>query len=655
MCNARILSTSLLAMFAGMAGMAVADQNAVLTVKGRGAEGKQPYRGGGQVKFLDVSLEPQVLHYGGGNELRLPLRVRYQVLQSAPILLTTRLGSEHWNLYSFDSERSSALYTDEKIDLSLSGERVAETARGWFGKRNEPLPAPGLAGIRGRHYFLIDQPNGRWLDVTDPPPFFDQAAMARKLTFTLANLKKHAISLKEFQSTWEPGGPLRVRLELEDADGKRIPVVNVPLVARAGTWQTTLATEWKPASEPTGWMRGSLPTAVPQEIAIEGTVVAQTPKGQEKWEVAAKFARGSGRLAPAALESVQQGYTLPRDARGKVRETRAIWLSTEDVSTSEKIGVALARCKKAGLNMLIPDIFVRNSFLAKSALMPSTAIREPETDPLAELIQKAHAVGLEVHPWFCVTYRDAKFRDWFRAQRGTGVDILDKDGKTMPLGADVHRPQYRDFIVDLMVGVAKDYPVDGIHLDYIRSMEKCYCQGCRAEFANRIGKPLTSAGDEDWVQWQREAIGDIVRRTAEGVRKVRAGAAMSAAVFSSLPGGAAQGQDPAGWARQGWIDLVLPMDYQMQTLQVRAHEREFLNALDNDDQLVTGLSLYMRSGQKALSRPADLVREQIELVRRMGIHGYCLFAYSHLSDEQLQAIQKLNQEPATPYCRAGQR
>ena len=142
-----------------------------------------------------------------------------------------------------------------------------------------------------------------------------------------------------------------------------------------------------------------------------------------------------------------------------------------------------------------------------------------------------------------------------------------------------------------------------------------------------------------------------MRRTAEGVRKVRPRAAMSAAVFAALASGASQGQDPAGWARQGWVDLVLPMDYQMQTLQVRSHERQFLDALDDDDRLVTGLSLYMRSDGKARSRPAELVAEQIELVRRMGIHGYCLFAYNHFSDEQLKAVEGLNTQPAAPYYR----
>ena len=125
------------------------------------------------------------------------------------------------------------------------------------------------------------------------------------------------------------------------------------------------------------------------------------------------------------------------------------------------------------------------------------------------------------------------------------------------------------------------------------------------------------------------------------------------AIFvSNMHGGALQGQDPAGWARHGWIDLILPMDYQMQTLQVRSNERQFLEALDVDDQLVTGLSLYMRSGGDAMSRPPELLGEQIELVRAMGIHGYCLFAFGHLSDGQAQTLrEQANTEPAVPYFR----
>ena len=90
----------------------------------------------------------------------------------------------------------------------------------------------------------------------------------------------------------------------------------------------------------------------------------------------------------------------------------------------------------------------------------------------------------------------------------------------------------------------------------------------------------------------------------------------------------------------------------MQSLQVRANERAFLAALDDDDQLVTGLSLYQRAGTEVSSRPVELMREQIELVRAMGIHGYCLFAFSHLSDEQLAVLRdEVNAEKAVPFYR----
>jgi len=98
------------------------------------------------------------------------------------------------------------------------------------------------------------------------------------------------------------------------------------------------------------------------------------------------------------------------------------------------------------------------------------------------------------------------------------------------------------------------------------------------------------------------------------------------------------------------MDLIIPMDYQMQTLQVRANERQFLAALADDDQLVTGLSLYARSGDKVTSRPPELVRQQIEFVRQMGIRGYCLFAYTHLSEPQCAMLRdQVNAEPAVPY------
>jgi hypothetical protein len=217
---------------------------ATLKVEGRGVEGRPAYRGGGVVKFLNISLGAQVIHYQPGEGPPWPLEITYDVLEQAPVLLTSRLGTEHWRLYHFAAETMSALYTDEKINLAQCGRQTAKATKAHFGKSYGPLPDSGLVGIRGHYYFLIDQPNGQWLDVTDPPAFFDQPEPAQRLTVTLADVTRYQLSIPTIQSTWKPGGPFRVRLVVTDANGKTHPVVNAPLVATCGDWRAALTTTW---------------------------------------------------------------------------------------------------------------------------------------------------------------------------------------------------------------------------------------------------------------------------------------------------------------------------------------------------------------------------------------------------------------------------
>ncbi len=650
----RTRRTNLLAILfvAAVACSAVAQDVAVLKVVGKGGQGRPAYRGGGVVKFLDVSVAAQVVHCQSDGEMPLPLAVDYDVLETAPILLTSRLGTEYWQIYHFSSESMAAMYTDEKIDLSSAGKQTSKTTSARVTTSYGAIPKNGLVGIRGHYYFLVDKPDGKWIDVTNPPAFFDQASIAKKLTFTLADLSHYELSIPEIRSTWKPGGPVQVRIVVTDANKNTSPVVNLPVIVTAGDWQAELTTGWTPLTEPTGWMCGTLPETVPQELMVTANVTVATLSGLQERMVSAKFRRGDGLLNADKFKSAEHGFVLPRTGDGTVRETRAIWVSGSDIGTPVSVDTLVDRCKRCRLNTIVPSIFVRNAFLATSSLLPPKSSVETSFDPLGYLIKKAHAVGLEVHPWFCVTYRDGHFRRWFAENRGANVDMIDQEGQVISLGADVHRPEYRKFIVDLMVGVARDYPVDGIHLDYIRTMGRCYCDACRREFAEQFATPLDQATDAQWVVWQRQAIGDIVERTAKRCWRVRPDAMISAAVFANMSGGASQGQDPATWAEKKWVDLVMPMDYKMQALQVRSDERRFLDALADDYKLVTGLSLYMRSSGTVMSRPPELVEQQIELVRQMGIHGYCLFAFGHLSEEQVRVLRdKVNVEPAVPYFR----
>ena len=93
----------------------------------------------------------------------------------------------------------------------------------------------------------------------------------------------------------------------------------------------------------------------------------------------------------------------------------------------------------------------------------------------------------------------------------------------------------------------------------------------RRRVPEQFGRPLSEATD-DWTAWQRAAIGRSC-----GAPLGRTGSTPSTSCRRRCSAGcreARQGQDPAEWAA-GLIDVVIPMDYAMQPLQVRANERAF--------------------------------------------------------------------------------
>jgi uncharacterized lipoprotein YddW (UPF0748 family) len=280
-------------------------------------------------------------------------------------------------------------------------------------------------------------------------------------------------------------------------------------------------------------------------------------------------------------------------------------------------------------------------------------------DPLAYLIKQCHAAGLEVHPWFCNAYFGARTG----SNHGPGFGqypqfaIVGKDGKPFAtvasqVPADLHNPNYQKFMVNMMLDVARNYEVDGLHFDYIRTMTDCYCDRCRRDFRNTFGHDIEKATEGEWAKWNQETVTKIVREVSEGARKTRKGIVMSAAVFANVQSGSRQGQNASLWADAGYVDVVLPMDYTMDTFELRKNEQTFLDAMKDDSKLATGLSIYVRSGGKAASRGPSLVAEQLAMVRSLGIQGFSLFCCDYLSDRILDVLrQEACAEPAIPVFR----
>ncbi len=597
--------------------------------------------GRGKVEILDVSLRDQIVHLSEGRDIPLRMDTRYRVEETGPFLLNSRMGSCHWYFINYSHMERSRLHTQEDLDVSKRGEHVSSISEALFkaGEKSQK----GLGGIRGRYYYLIDRPSRKHAGIVRPPPGLQTAERTgRDLAFTLADLTDYSLQLSAVSSDWAAGTPFRVKVTVTDADGETFPVVNADLTARAGEWQAPMRTELDRVFAPTGWMVCSLPNhAVPDRIEVRGSVSAMTPEGAEQSEVSAAFDRGDSDTPVPAPRTPPE---LPRTADGRLIESRILWVHSGDFSDRQECEQLVAKAKAARLNVLMPDIFVRGLFLAKSDVFPGAG----QDEGFRALIEIAHREGLEVHAWFCCSYRQPSSLESVVPDAAQ----IDKAGKPRPFTIDVHDKRYRDFLVNLMVDVARNYDVDGIHHDYIRSWGTCYCEDCRREFAERFGGPIRQATNDDLIDWHNTAIWDIVQRTGEGVRAVKPDAVISAAVVR-LHRGLPQGQDGAEWVKRGWVDILNTMGYDGDTLQVRLNQYDFLRRLGDAhaDALCSGVCLYMHDSGRRIVRPPELIRDQIQEIRRIGAPGYTLFDSMRLNQDVVRMLSEVNREEAVPHFR----
>jgi uncharacterized lipoprotein YddW (UPF0748 family) len=198
-------------------------------------------------------------------------------------------------------------------------------------------------------------------------------------------------------------------------------------------------------------------------------------------------------------------------------------------------------------------------------------------------------------------------------------------------------------------GIVRDlatrYPVDGVHLDYVRYPSPAFDHSLVALAAfresllpalspvdrGRLDRRLTrepliyaDAFPQRWTAFRQVRLADLVARVRGAVRAARPDALLSAAVFPDLDE-AVRGrlQDWPDWARRGLIDAVCPMAYTTSLPQFRTQ-------IDTASRAVAPQALWAGIGAYRLT-PAQTVTH-IAAARQAGARGVVLFSYDSLAD-----------------------
>ncbi|MCX6345585.1 MAG: family 10 glycosylhydrolase [Armatimonadetes bacterium] len=341
-------------------------------------------------------------------------------------------------------------------------------------------------------------------------------------------------------------------------------------------------------------------------------------------------------------------------------EVRGAWVSawSKGYLTPAEADATIAAAKKAKINTLFIQVRKTADAYYNSQIEPKAPNLAADYDPLAYVIEKAHAQGIKVHAWVNVC------RVWIGKALPDGPDHLvnkhpewlNKDSTGANKAADgmfidPGVPEARDYVVSVISDIAARYAIDGIHLDYIRYPGKDWGYSEEALARYRIesgttGKP--SAGDPKWCEWRREQVTELVTEIRSSVLKARPKIQITAATIAwkdCAPNFAACGphylvyQDWCEWLSQGLLDANVPMNYRNDSSSKDAAQfRAWLNGFTRwnaGKPTYVGIDIYHNSAKGIVN--------QIKAIRKYGLQGFSLFSFNDLPERTaiVAALSKL--------------
>jgi uncharacterized lipoprotein YddW (UPF0748 family) len=399
-----------------------------------------------------------------------------------------------------------------------------------------------------------------------------------------------------------------------------------------------------------------------------------------------------------AVRPRDSGLARPRDS-GLARprdEVRGLWVVRHTLSSPQKVRRLVAAARENGFNAIFAQVRGRGETYYKSSIDPVARVLVPDGeggrtervadttevdsgadladlaasqevtfDPLGLLVELAHESGIAVHAWVNTYFTWSeelphpsplhvinRHPEWIAADRyGVRLDRV---------GPGELRPRYieglylspasreaRRYLADVVLEIVSRYPVDGVHLDYVRypGRDAGLDEYSRSEFHRLYGfdpmdfleasggspVPIDTHWAVDlegaWRRWRAEQVTALVSLISSEARERRPDIILSAAVkFDPSAAAMDYGQDWAEWLEDGLIDLAAPMIYTESTLKffdsVRRLRREIPDSLET--RILAGVSLYNQTPRHAA--------EKIDVARAAGLGGFVLFSYDSAID-----------------------
>lgn len=318
-------------------------------------------------------------------------------------------------------------------------------------------------------------------------------------------------------------------------------------------------------------------------------------------------------------------------------EFRGLWVDAfhpgfkSPTETTEMV----AKAKDAGFNALFVQVRKRGDAYYMPTIEPRANDLPTSYDPLADVIDKGHKAGLEVHAWVSVLdvfldseYYNAgadhvvtKHPEWLMHSKDKGDNLV--KGKMM---LDPGVPEVRDYTVAVLLDIVSRYDIDGLHLDNIRYLgDNTGYNPTSVSLFNTQNK-RSEAPDEDdpvWKDWRRQQVTQLLRQISQATKTAKPQVKISASVFGDRSIAYDDFfQDWGAWMKEGLLDFAVSMAF-------AKDDKLFRQAVDDDLSAVNGRSMYIGLGAWRL--PVQQAIGQMDYARSKGAQGLVVYSYAYCS------------------------
>ena len=357
-----------------------------------------------------------------------------------------------------------------------------------------------------------------------------------------------------------------------------------------------------------------------------------------------------------ARQLLWQNY--PQEGQRVGAEIRAVWLDRGTIvaaRSEQGLAAVFDRLAAAGINTVFFETLNAGYTIYPSQVAPQQNPLTVGWDPLESAVKLAHERGMELHAWvwaFAVGNKRhntligkpssypgpvlSAHPDWANIDN-KGRTQHPNDGKFY---LDPANPEARNYLLRIVSEIANNYQVDGVQLDYIRypfqddnaGFTYGYGRAARQQFKQLTGadpvniSPRSGSLWRQWVEFKTNQINSFVAEVSQLLRQNYPRTILSVAVF---PHPESQRiykiqQNWEVWARQGIVDLIVPMTYALDTNRLQRITEPLVK------EQMLGSTLISPS-VKLLTLPEVVAIDQIQALRDLPAGGYAIFAVESIS------------------------